>query len=127
MTVCERLLRIVLIAYAFGSPVVAAAVAFGLGDAGNLADTTSGKILASALLALGYAAFVAARDPWRHRLIVQVLIVFTALATLSILYRLAFGPEYHRLYALDPAWYALPFAAVPPILLLLLYPRRRTG
>lgn len=124
MIVRERLLRIVLMAYAFGSPVIAAAVAFGLGDAGNLADTTSGKILASALLALGYAAFVASRDPWRHRLVVQVLIVFTALATLSIVYRLAFGPAYHHLYARDPAWYVLPFAAVPPVLFLLLYPRR---
>lgn len=124
MTARERLLRITLLIFAFGSPIVSAAVAFGLGDAGNLAETTSGKILASALLALGYGAFIASRDPWRHRLIVQVLIVFTALATLSILYRLAFGPAYHRAYARDPALYVLPFAVAPCILFLLLYPRR---
>jgi hypothetical protein len=124
MTSREKLLKITLLAFAFGSPVISAAVAVGRGDAGNLADTTSGKVLASALLALGYAAFTASRDPWRHRLIVRVLIVFTALATLSILYRLAFGPAYHHAYARDPAWYVLPFAMAPCVLFLLLYPRR---
>ena len=127
MTVRERLLRIVLVTYALGSPVIAAAVAFGLGNAGNLADTTSGKILASALLALGYAAFIASRDPWRHRLIVQVLVVFTVLATLAIVYRLAFGPAYHGLYTRDSAWYVLPVAAALPVLFVLLYPRRPLG
>jgi hypothetical protein len=114
--------RLLLVLYAIGTPVVAIPLAFGLGHAGELADTTSGKVLAAALLALGFGALMAARDPWRHRLTVQVLIVFSALATLAIVYRVAFEDHPH-----DPAWVLLPFAAAAPVLLTFFYPRRPTG
>jgi Ca2+/H+ antiporter len=97
---------------------VAIPLAFALGRAGDLAGTTSGKVLAGALLALGFGALRAARDPWRHRLVVQMLIVFTTLATLAIVYRLVFED-----YVRDPAWLVLPFALAAAILLALFYPR----
>jgi len=115
----DRKTSLLLLLYAVGTPVIAVPVAFGVVDAGNLADTTSGKVLASALLALGFGALIAARDPWRHRLVIQVLIVFTSLAALSIAYRLAFG--YHQP---DSARYVLPFAVAAPVLLMVFYPRR---
>ena len=111
--------RLLLVVYAAGTLVVAIPLAFALGDAGNLADTTSGKVLAAALLALGYGALRASRDPWRERLVIQILIVFTALAALAIGYRVAF--EDHPLF---PAVVLLPFAVAAPVLLALFYPRQ---
>jgi predicted Abi (CAAX) family protease len=92
--------------------------------AGELAGTTSGKILAAAILALGFGAAMAARDPWRNRLMIQVLIAFTALATLAILIRVLFHDEP---YSVDPAWMVLPFAAALPVLFVIFYPRAPSG
>ena len=50
----------------------------------------------------------------------QVLIGFTALATVAILVRLLFHNEQ---YDVDPAWIVLPFAAAAPVLLAVFYPR----
>ena len=111
--------RLLLVLYAIGSVAVAIPLLLSFGHAGDLADTTSGKILAAALLAMGFGALAAARDPWRNRLMIQVVMAFTALSSLAIVYRIAF--EDHRS---DPAWILLPLAVAAPVLLALFYPRR---
>lgn len=114
----NKVTRLLLVPYAIGTVVIAIPLAFVVGHGGELADTTSGKVLAAALLAMGFGALRASRDPWRERLMVQVLIVFAALAALAIVYRLLF--EDHPLY---PAWVLLVLAAATPILLGVFYPR----
>jgi peptidoglycan/LPS O-acetylase OafA/YrhL len=114
--------RILLVLYAVGSVAIAVPLLFAFGHAGDLADTTSGKILAAALLAIGFGALSAARDPWRNRVMIQVVMAFTAISSLAIVYRLAF--EDHRLY---PAWILLPLAVAAPVLLAIFYPRRPEG
>ncbi len=115
----NRVARILLIVYAVGSVAIAVPLLFTFGHAGDLADTTSGKILAGALLAMGFGALVAARDPWRDRLMIQVVMAFTALSAMAIVYRLAF--EDHPVF---PTLILLPFAVAAPVLLALFYPRR---
>jgi len=112
--------RVVLLLYALGSVAVAVPLVLDLTGAGELAGTTSGKILAAAVFSLGFGAALAARDPWRNRLMIQVLIAFTALAALAILSRLLFHDEP---YSVDPAWMVLPFAIAAPLLLGVFYPR----
>ena len=79
--------RVLLVLYVVGTVTVALPLVLNL--AGDLSNTTSGKILAAALIALGAGAALAIRDPWADRRMIQVLIVFTSLATLAIVYRLA--------------------------------------
>ena len=112
--------RVLLVLYALGSVAVVIPLLLDLPGAGELAGTTSGMILAAAIFALGFGAAVAARDPWRNRVVVQVLIAFTALATLAILIRVLFHDEP---YSIDPAWMILPFAAALPVLFAVFYPR----
>ena len=112
--------RILLVVYALGSLAIVVPLLFDFPRAGELAGTTSGKVLAAAIVALALGAAMAARDPWRHRLMIQVLIAFTALAALAILWRLLF---HHEPYSVDPAWMVLPFAAALPVLLAVFYPR----
>jgi peptidoglycan/LPS O-acetylase OafA/YrhL len=114
-----RMARILLIVYAIGSVAIAVPLLFTFGHGGDLADTTSGKILAAALLAMGFGALAAARDPWRDRLMIQVVMAFTALSALAIMYRLAF--EDHPVF---PTLILLPFAVAAPVLLGVFYPRR---
>jgi hypothetical protein len=109
--------RVLLGIYVAGT--VAVAVPLVLNLAGELSDSTSGKVLASALVALGAGAALAIRDPWAGRRVIQVLIVFTGLATLAILYRIAFEHHPH-----DLAWYVLPFSVAAPVLFVVFYPRR---
>ena len=111
--------RILLVLYALCSVAIAIPLAFALGNAGDLADTTSGKILAAALLAMGFGALAASRDPWRNRLMIQVVMAFTALSSLAIVYRLAF--EGHAVF---PTLILLPFAVAAPVLFAVFYPRR---
>ena len=113
-------MRVVLLLYALGSVAVAVPLVLDLTGAGELAGTTSGKILAAAVFSLGFGAAMAARDPWRNRVMIQVLIAFTALAALAILSRLLFHTEP---YSVDPAWLVLPLAVVATVLLALFYPR----
>jgi hypothetical protein len=113
-------LRALLLLYALGSVVVAVPLVLDLTGAGELAGTTSGKILAAAVFSLGFGAAMAARDPWRNRLMIQVLIAFTTLATIAVLSRLLFHNEPYRI---DPAWMVLPLAAAAPVLLTVFYPR----
>ena len=112
--------RVLLLLYALGSVAVAVPLVLDLTGAGELAGTTSGKILAAAVFSLGFGAAMAARDPWRNRLMIQVLIAFTALAALAILSRLLFHNEPYRI---DPAWLVLPFAIAATVLLAVFYPR----
>ena len=51
---------------------------------------------------------------------IQVLIGFTALATVAIVIRLLF---HDKQYDVDPAWIVLPFAAAASVLLVVFYPR----
>jgi ABC-type sulfate transport system permease subunit len=114
--------RVLLVVYAVGSVVIAVPLLFAFGHAGDLADTTSGKILAAALLAIGFGALGASRDPWRNRLVINLVMVFAALSSLAIAYRLAF--EDHSVF---PTLILLPFAVAVPILFALFYPRRPGG
>jgi hypothetical protein len=119
-----RILRVLLGVYAAGSLAVVVPLLLDAPGAGELAGTTSGKVLAAAILALGFGAAMAARDPWRNRIMVQVLIAFTTLATLAIVSRLILHEEP---YDLDPAWLVLPVAAATPVLLAVFYPRAGEG
>ena len=118
MPVRNRIAQMLLVLYAVGSVAVALPLLFAFANAGDLADTTSGKILAAALLALAFGALAAARDPWQNRVMILVVIAFTSFAALAIAYRLAF--EHHTS---DPAWMVLPFAIAAPVLFALFYPR----
>jgi len=118
----NRIAQLLLVLYAAGSVVVAMPLLFAFGNAGDLADTTSGKVLAAALLAMAFGALLAARDPWENRVLIPVLIVFTAMSALAIVYRLAFEEHVN-----DPAWMVLPFAIAAPALLTLFYPRAPAG
>lgn len=113
----DKVTRLLLILYALGSVAMAIPLLV-YARAGDLAETTSGRVLAAAVLALGLGALFAVRDPWGNRIIFKVLIVFTGLACLAVAYRLAAG-----LHENDPAWYVLPFAVAAPILLSVFYPR----
>ena len=114
------ILRVLLGLYAAGSVAVVGLLLVDAPGAGELAGTTSGKVLAAAILALGFGAAMAARDPWRNRTMIKVLIVFTALAALAVVTRLVLHDEP---YDLDPAWLVLPFAAALPVLFIVLFPR----
>jgi hypothetical protein len=118
----NRITQFLLVLYAAGSVVVAIPLLFAFGNAGDLADTTSGKVLAAALLAMALGALLAARDPWANRVLIPVLIAFTAMSALAIVYRLAFEEHVN-----DPAWMVLPFAVAAPALLTLFYPRAPAG
>ena len=118
----NRVAQILLVLYAAGSVAVAIPLLFAFGNAGDLANTTSGKILAAALLAMAFGALVAARDPWQNRVLILVVIAFMSLSALAIVYRLAF--EGHTA---DPAWMVLPFAIAAPLLFALFYPRPPAG
>ena len=86
----NRITQLLLILYAAGSVAVAIPLLFAFTNSGDLADTTSGKVLAAALLAMAFGALLAARDPWGNRVLITVLIAFTAMSALAILYRLGF-------------------------------------
>lgn len=115
------ILRILLAIYFVASLTVAFPIALGIGHTGELAGTTSGKILASAIVALGVGALLAAIEPVRHRGIIVVIIAFTALACLAIVTRLI-GNEHRH----DPAAVLLPFVAACPVLLAVFFPWRRS-
>lgn len=117
-----RVIRILLVVYCVGSVVVTVLLLVAPGLTGGFGLTTSGEVLAAAVLALGLGALSAARDPWRGRPVIQVLIAFTALAALPMIYRLAAEHYPH-----DRAWVLLPIDLAIPLLLALFYPREGTG
>jgi xanthine/uracil permease len=116
-----RVTKLLLVLYAFGSVALAVPLLI-YGRAGELSQTTSGRILAAALLAMGLGALGAARDPWGNRLLIKVLIAFAGLSSLAIIHRLAAGN-----HEPDPAWLLLPFAVAASILLGVFYPRPPRG
>jgi hypothetical protein len=82
-------------------------------------DPTMVKMLGVALAALGIGSLLAARDPLRHRVIVQTEIVYTAGSVVVLLYRLL-------RYSADTAgfaWVALAAFAVFFVLFCATYPR----
>ena len=83
---------------------------------------TSGKVLAGALLAFGIGAFAAMADPFRHRLMITVAMLFASFAAAAIVYRLHW--EHH---ANDPARLLLPVVLVYPVLALVFYPFGKGG
>jgi peptidoglycan/LPS O-acetylase OafA/YrhL len=120
--VTERnfIVRVLLIVYALGSVAVVIPLLLEVPGSGDLAETTSGKILAGAILALGVGAALAARDPWQNRVMIKVLILFTALASVAIVLRILFHGEP---YDVDPAWLVLPVSIGASILFTVFYPR----
>jgi hypothetical protein len=110
--------RTLLIVYALGCVAVAVPLLIGVEGTGDLTGTTSGRILAAAILALSFGAAMASRDPWQNRLFVQVLIVFSVLAALAIVYRIFV----HRSPG-DPALLLLPLTLVAAALFAVFYPR----
>jgi hypothetical protein len=112
--------RVLLVLYAIGSAAIGLALLLAFPGTGELSGTTSGKVLAAALFALGFGAVMAVRDPWRDRLVIQILIAFTTMASLAIIVRLLLHDEP---YAVDPAWMVLPFGVAAPVLLAVFYPR----
>ena len=118
MLVRNRITQMLLVLYAVGSVAFAIPLIFAFAHAGDLANTTSGKILAAALLAMALGALAAARNPWENRVMVLVVIAFTSFSALAIAYRLVFGE-----HPSDPAWIVLPFAIAAPVLFALFYPR----
>lgn len=112
-----RINRILLVLYALASIVIAVPLVF-TDEAGDLGRTTSGRILAAALIALAFGALGATRDPWANRLVIKMLIAFTGMATVVIAVRIAF--HHHES---DPGWFLLPPAAVACVLLTLFFPR----
>lgn len=112
-----RINRILLVLYALGSVVILVPLLLTY-QAGALGRTTSGRILAAALLALAVGALGATRDPWANRLLVKVLIVFTGLVSLAIAWRLVTHHSEH-----DVGWLFLPPALAACILLTVFFPR----
>ena len=122
MLVRNRIAQLLLVLYAVGSVAFAIPLLFAFAHAGDLANTTSGKVLAAALLAMALGALAAARDPWENRVMVLVVIAFTSFSALAIAFRLVFGE-----HPSDPAWIVLPFAIAAPVLFALFYPRSPNG
>jgi len=83
---------------------------------------TSGKVLAGALLAMGIGAFAAMTDPFRHRLMITVAILFASFTAAAIAYRLHW--ENHPN---DPAKLLLPIVLAYPVLALVFYPFGKNG
>ena len=81
-------------------------------------DPLSTKMLGAALAALGVGALLAMRDPLRHRVIVQIDIVYTAMTTVVLIYREA------RFNSMTPnvVWFILGFAILLLVLLSVTYP-----
>lgn len=113
--------RILLVVYALGSIAIVIPLLLDLPGAGELAGTTSGKILAAAILAMGFGAALAARDPWSNRVVILILIAFMALAALAIFWHLL---SHNELLDVDPIWMVFLIAIAGPVLLASFYPRR---
>ena len=122
MTDRVKITRLLLYVYALGSFIGAALLVrgrIGSVDAIHLAGTTSGKILGlGSLLSLAFGAVRAAQDPRRGLLLIQVLIGFTSLAALALVYRLFVEAHSHDLIT----WLLLIPAFAMPALFLAFYP-----
>lgn len=115
----RKALRLVLYAFAGAGVSAAAALFLLLGPASTASNGTSVRVLGAALAALGLGAAIAARDPYRHRVLIVIEMVFMALASLALAYRIVFEDKTH-----DRAWLILPPMLVCLTLLGWLFPRR---
>ena len=106
------------LAYAVACMAAAVPLILALGPVAAATNQTSVRVLGCALLALGFGAAWAARDPFRHRAVIGIEIVFTAATALALVYRLA-ADENVR----DRAWLMLPLLAICVVLLVISYPR----
>jgi hypothetical protein len=120
-----RLLAYVLYAYAVAGVLVGVPLIFSLGPAATVVNQTSGRVLGTALLALSFGALATARDPMRNKALLVVEMLFTGMAALALVWRLAVDENVG-----DRAWWLLPPMLVCLALLLLLFPygnRARRG
>lgn len=84
-------------------------------------DPTALKLLGAALFALGIGSLLAARDPFRHRVIVQTELVFTLVAAAGLLYRELRFPKATP----DIGWAFCAVVAVFFVLFAAFYPRAK--
>jgi hypothetical protein len=112
--------RALLMVYALGSIAVALPLLLDSPGAGDLTATTSDKILAAAILAMGFGAAMASRDTWQHRLMIQVVMLFSVLTALAVVYRIL---VHHDFNGVDATWMVLALAVAVPLLLAVFYPR----
>ena len=84
-------------------------------------DPTGGKVLAAAVLALGIGSLLAARDPYRHRVMVQTLIVFNAAGLVGLLYRVLFESE---MTPIGASWTFIALMTGFLVLFYVFYPQR---
>jgi len=84
-------------------------------------DPTGGKVLAAAVLALGIGSLLAARDPYRHRVMVQTLIVFNAAGPVGLLYRVLFESE---MTPIGASWTFIALMTGFLVLFYVFYPQR---
>jgi hypothetical protein len=82
-------------------------------------DPVSFKLLGAAFAALGIGSLLAARDPLRHRVIVQTEIVYTAASAVVLLYRGLRFPD----MTFDALWVGFAVFAAFCALFCLTYPR----
>jgi uncharacterized membrane protein YdcZ (DUF606 family) len=82
-------------------------------------DPTLAKMLGAALFGLSIGSLLAARDPLKHRVIVQMEIVYAFVASVAVLYRLV------RYSSTTPHFAWVPFAVTTAFFVLfsLTYPR----
>jgi hypothetical protein len=82
-------------------------------------DATMTKMFGAALAALGIGSLLAARDPLRHRVIVQTEIVFTALSAIVLFYRAVRFPDFTP----DFAWVIFAVFVLFFVLFSVTYPK----
>lgn len=113
----DRVLRLVQRVFGLACTAVAVPLIFEVGPAASVTNGTSVRILASGLLALAFGAFSAARDPRHNRLVLRIEIVFCALTTGFLAYKLLTDSLQH-----NHALIVLPPAILCLALLVALYP-----
>lgn len=87
MPVKRRALVVAELVYAFLSVAAAVALIFSLGPVSHATNQSSERILGAALLAMGLGALAVARDPAGNRVMLRVEIVFTAVSTLALVWK----------------------------------------
>ncbi len=115
----RRALVVVELAYALLCLAASVPLIFALGPVAEAANLTSVRILGGALIAFAFGAFAVARDPVRNRALFQVELVFTGVAAMSLLWRLAVDGSRLR------TWLVLAPLSIGLALLVWLYPATR--
>jgi len=105
--------------YAIVCALAAVPLLLALGPVAHAANQTSVRLLGGALLAFAVGALAVARDPVRNRALLQAELVFTGVATLSLLWRLVSDGSQAR------TWVLLLGVGAALVLLAALYPASR--